>query len=413
MRNNKLLLALLSISIVLCASCNNNNNVVTTNNTTVSTFDNQTDLGITEEDAANSSELEIQASTNDFTEEDAANSSELEIQASTNDFTEEDAADSPEPETQASTNDFTEAEITSVDMYQESGDQIVNYETEESSVSDISDDYIKPSAIVFEMSFKEVLESSYSVEWAKCEGIVDKNDEETIYHFVVLDHICGEDIEKEFDLYVSNYTYCYIDNDGSYQSAVIEEGRNYIMPLYKQISIFWDNPIRYYLTAETLITTDDEGVITGAQTQGEKPDIDTKDVFEFKELINQSGIQCSQEQKDIGPKYSLSSDIDEVIKESDCVLCVEMTDILNDDVEDRTTYCCHVVDKYKVTTKMDDEIFIITTKNKAEVGQKYIVAVNNIGETNNFYIISSIDLSVYPVDAPEAQEIIDLAKDIF
>ncbi|HBI51791.1 MAG TPA: hypothetical protein DDX72_03305 [Ruminococcaceae bacterium] len=247
------------------------------------------------------------------------------------------------------------------------------------------------------LTFNEIITSSYSVVWAKCTGTVRENNGDTGYRFTLLENIAGGETEKNFLVFP-------YDN-----SVVIANGGEYIIPLYKTTSVFWDNPAHYLLTSGTIMTTDRSGNITDFRTWADKPEETIGSVKDMQDYIKKYGLVCSESEEDIGPAFTGSDSIEDVVSISDHVMDVEITEILIDFVEDRTTYKCRVNCVYKGADDVADEITITMPKGIAEVGQQYTVAVSRLSETGTSYVVTSLDKSVFPTGSAEAKKISALA----
>jgi len=248
------------------------------------------------------------------------------------------------------------------------------------------------------LTFNEIITSSYSVVWAKCTGTVRENNGDTGYRFTLLENIAGGETEKNFLVFPYD------------SSVVIANGGEYIIPLYKTTSVFWDNPAHYLLTSGTIMTTDRSGNITDFRTWADKPEETIGNVKDMQDYIKKYGLVCGESEEDIGPAFTGSDSIEDVVSISDHVMDVEITEILIDFVEDRTTYKCRVNCVYKGADDVADEITITMPKGIAEVGQQYTVAVSRLSETGTSYVVTSLDKSVFPTGSAEAKKISALAE---
>ena len=248
------------------------------------------------------------------------------------------------------------------------------------------------------LTFNEIITSSYSVVWAKCTGTVRENNGDTGYRFTLLENITGGETEKNFLVFPYD------------SSVVIANGGEYIIPLYKTTSVFWDNPAHYLLTSGTIMTTDRSGNITDFRTQADKPEETIGSVKDMQDYIKKYGLVCSESEEDIGPAFTRSDSIEDVVSISDHVMDVEITEILIDFVEDRTTYKCRVNCVYKGADDVADEITITMPKGIAEVGRQYTVAVSRLSETGTSYVVTSLDKSVFPTGSAGAKKIAALAE---
>lgn len=268
---------------------------------------------------------------------------------------------------------------------------------EEEAEADSAEFLIEAEACYEKMTFNEIVTSSYSVVWAKCTGTVRENNGDTGYRFTLLENITGGETEKNFLVFPYD------------SSVVIANGGEYIIPLYKTTSVFWDNPTHYLLTSGTIMTTDRSGNITDFRTQADKPAETIGSVKDMRDYVKKYGLVCSESEEDIGPAFTGSDSIEDVVSISDHVMDVEITEILIDFVEDRTTYKCRVNCVYKGADDVADEITITMPKGIAEVGQQYTVAVSRLSETGTSYVVTSLDKSVFPTGSAEAKKIAALA----
>ncbi len=268
---------------------------------------------------------------------------------------------------------------------------------EEEAEADSAEFLIEAEACYEKLTFNEIITSSYSVVWAKCTGTVRENNGDTGYRFTLLENITGGETEKNFLVFPYD------------SSVVIANGGEYIIPLYKTTSVFWDNPTHYLLTSGTIMTTDRSGNITDFRTQADKPEETIGSVKDMQDYIKKYGLVCSESEEDIGPAFTGSDSIEDVVSISDHVMDVEITEILIDFVEDRTTYKCRVNCVYKGADDVADEITITMPKGIAEVGQQYTVAVSRLSETGTSYVVTSLDKSVFPTGSAEAKKIAALA----
>ena len=271
-------------------------------------------------------------------------------------------------------------------------------EEEEEAEADSAKYLIEAEACYEKLTFNEIITSSYSVVWAKCTGTVRENNGDTGYRFTLLENIAGGETEKNFLVFPYD------------SSVVIANGGEYIIPLYKTTSVFWDNPTHYLLTSGTIMTTDRSGNITDFRTQSDKPAETVGSVKDMQDYIKKYGLVCSESEEDIGPAFTESDSIEDVVSISDHVMDVEITEILIDYVEDRTTYNCRVNCVYKGADDVADEITITMPKGIAEVGQQYTVAVSRLSETGTSYVVTSLDKSVFPTGSAEAKKISALAE---
>ena len=268
---------------------------------------------------------------------------------------------------------------------------------EEEAEADSAEFLIEAEACYEKLTFNEIITSSYSVVWAKCTGTVRESNGDTGYRFTLLENIAGGETEKNFLVFPYD------------SSVVIANGGEYIIPLYKTTSVFWDNPTHYLLTSGTIMTTDRSGNITDFRTQADKPAETVGSVKDMQDYIKKYGLVCSESEEDIGPAFTGSDSIEDVVSISDHVMDVEITEILIDFVEDRTTYKCRVNCVYKGADDVADEITITMPKGIAEVGQQYTVAVSRLSETGTSYVVTSLDKSVFPTGSAEAKKIAALA----
>lgn len=268
---------------------------------------------------------------------------------------------------------------------------------EEEAEADSAEFLIEAEACYEKLTFNEIITSSYSVVWAKCTGTVRESNGDTGYRFTLLENIAGGETEKNFLVFPYD------------SSVVIANGGEYIIPLYKTTSVFWDNPTHYLLTSGTIMTTDRSGNITDFRTQADKPAETVGSVKDMQDYIKKYGLVCSESEEDIGPAFTRSDSIEDVVSISDHVMDVEITEILIDFVEDRTTYKCRVNCVYKGADDVADEITITMPKGIAEVGQQYTVAVSRLSETGTSYVVTSLDKSVFPTGSAEAKKIAALA----
>lgn len=268
---------------------------------------------------------------------------------------------------------------------------------EEEAEADSAEFLIEAEACYEKLTFNEIITSSYSVVWAKCTGTVRESNGDTGYRFTLLENITGGETEKNFLVFPYD------------SSVVIANGGEYIIPLYKTTSVFWDNPTHYLLTSGTIMTTDRSGNITDFRTQADKPEETIGSVKDMQDYIKKYGLVCSESEEDIGPAFTGSDSIEDVVSISDHVMDVEITEILIDFVEDRTTYKCRVNCVYKGADDVADEITITMPKGIAEVGQQYTVAVSRLSETGTSYVVTSLDKSVFPTGSAEAKKIAALA----
>lgn len=312
------------------------------------------------------------------------------------------AAAPEEPETPGEVQSEEADELYSDDAY--FADEDADYDTaypeamEEEEEADSAEFLIEAEACYEKMTFNEIVTSSYSVVWAKCTGTVRENNGDTGYRFTLLENITGGETEKNFLVFPYD------------SSVVIANGGEYIIPLYKTTSVFWDNPAHYLLTSGTIMTTDRSGNITDFRTWADKPEETIGSVKDMQDYIKKYGLVCSESEEDIGPAFTGSDSIEDVVSISDHVMDVEITEILIDFVDDRTTYKCRVNCVYKGTDDVADEITITMPKGIAEVGRQYTAAVSRLSETGTSYVVTSLDKSVFPTGSAEAKKIAALAK---
>lgn len=93
-----------------------------------------------------------------------------------------------------------------------------------------------------------------------------------------------------------------------------------------------------------------------------------------------------------GTDYIKSDDIPTIIASSDYVLKVKLDEEVDEDIpKDRSNYNCTVVSVYKGDISPEDSTLIIFPKDSVTVGNEYIVALFDAGDTSSrrMFIFSS------------------------
>lgn len=301
--------------------------------------------------------------------------------------------------------------VSEAQMTAETTTEMSSSETEMTTeISDPEEDItveVGGEACYIQTSFDEVINACCSVAVLRCDEVLPEddglNDAKGAYVVTTEEILLGSDLPETFK--IRN-----IDDS----RLVLESGKRYVIPLEKFSSVFFDED-RYCISCRTVIYLDDDNNIERITSQESDIDIGggvrTKD--RLRQYFEDNDLQCTVK-KETG--FTTSDDITDVVNVSEYILEITVKEIDIDFVPDRTTYTVEVVKKYK--GKSDPvydrygRMFITMPKNAAEVGKNYIVLVNHLGEGSSIYVVSSLKLSVFPADSPEAMKVIDIVQGI-
>ncbi|MCR4779500.1 MAG: hypothetical protein K5876_00240 [Ruminiclostridium sp.] len=265
---------------------------------------------------------------------------------------------------------------------------------EDSSVSETTDIIAEPGG---NSGLEYLVGSSYAVIWAKCDRLLRSDDQDTVYGITCMETLAGSSIPRETELYVSGSPYIYEE------SPIKEEGY-FILPVVKKRAVFFDTD-RYYLASDIFFVTDENGTILSAGTGLRETETGFGNVDELKRYLSDNGLIPSQSDEDIGPRVTRTDDPEEAAREAEYIVEAEITDIDIDIAEDRTSYDCLVLHRYKGADDIAENIYVAMKKHQADVGEKYILLINRASTGSLLFYISSPDTSVWRSDSPQAQMI--------
>lgn len=253
------------------------------------------------------------------------------------------------------------------------------------------------------MSFDDVVKASYSIAVVRCDAVLPDvegmNDETGAYAVTTDEILLGNDLPENF-----------IIRNISSSDLILEEGECYVVFLGRSSSVFYDED-RYYIDCRTFMLLNDDGFIEKTMSQGSETDIGIYSLSELRQYFSDNNLHAKANE---GIKYTTSSDIKDVVNESEYVLEVKIKEIQIDFVPDRTTYTVEIINKYKYMNEITPDgignLTITVPKSLCAVGNNYVVLVNSLGSGSGSFVVSSRKLSVFPADSPEAQEIIEIVK---
>ncbi|MCM1334069.1 MAG: hypothetical protein NC084_08055 [Bacteroides sp.] len=262
-----------------------------------------------------------------------------------------------------------------------------------------------------QIDFEEAVARSYCVVRAECIGAVRQTPDKRVYAFRRVEVLNGGEMPETFSVTILEGDYSVEDSVGYVSTDIwYEAGTEYILPLRKSISVFYDEDA-YYPSGDAFIALDEGGAVAATFIQGRTIDEIADEVADdVRAYLDENALSCAEPEEEIGTPFIRSDDLDEIIAFSDYVLGVETTGYFQNFAEDRTTYECSVTEILKAENDNISNVYAALPKDSAEIGEKYLLLLKRSGPTSYVYVISSPSGSVYAADSDEAAAIRERLK---
>lgn len=262
------------------------------------------------------------------------------------------------------------------------------------------------------IGFEEAVARSWCVVRAECIGAVRQTREKRVYAFRWNEVLNGGEIPEIFSVTVLEGDYSVEDSSGYVSTDIwYEAGAEYILPLRKSTSVFYDEDA-YYPSGDAFLALGEDGAVAATFLQGRTIGaLADESADGVRAYLDENALNCAEPEEEVGTPFTRSDDIDEIIRCSDYIFEVETTGYFQNFAADRTTYECKVTEKIKAENDNISNVYAALPKDCAEIGEKYLLLLNRSGPTSYVYVVSSRNGSVYAADSPEAAAIREKLKE--
>lgn len=255
------------------------------------------------------------------------------------------------------------------------------------------------------ITFLEAIDASDCIAVAEYLSYEDK-DSYVIYTFQVKSTLRGVIGEDVIHIYTSKGVATVPEFGYTYETGqeIYEEGDQYVLILNKSDMLFYEYP-QYTVIADIFIPVD---AIESAEMYG-KPIAQLQGVTASTLSSSMAALSAQAEPVQKKPSYTTAEDLPTIIKESDFVLEVKVNGIMFEGVlHNGNTYFCEIQNVLKgdpVVTEANHTLFIVLMKDSVQVGETYVVMVNQVNEGSFVFTQSSLNSIIDP-DDEETMEII-------
>lgn len=254
------------------------------------------------------------------------------------------------------------------------------------------------------MTFTEVLEE---IDCAAVGKLVSyeshaQTDGYTEYTFEVTDVWRGE-AEDTIHVFSAAEMVSVEGTENSYETGnnIYSVGEEYVLIMSKLDSLFYEYP-HYGFYADVYIPVND----TSKSTIQGRPleEVSGLNISAIKTLIQNTNAKMSDSTQN-EQNYTTATDLPTILQETDLVLEVKVTELfVESEYANSNTYYCDVLNVLKggSVTKSEErgDIMITLMKGSVEIGETYVVLVNQVGEDSLIYTQSSTN-SVIPSNDTE------------
>lgn len=251
-------------------------------------------------------------------------------------------------------------------------------------------EYVQVESLQIPLTFSKAVALSDSIgiaEYIDCK----KNKESIEYRFKIIESLKGE-LEENINLFDYPRHVYVTENGWEYEvdSSVYETGKQYLLIMNKRESLFYDYP--HYLPV-TDVYIPMHAIETGRlQGKSISESYGIKNEAELRAAL--SSVPYEAEQKEVERKYTEAEDYETIIKESEYVLEIEVSSIIEEGKDNGDFYSCKVLNILKgekplVIEEGKEGLQIKFLKNRVQIGERYFVMINHVTETSYLYLQSA------------------------
>ena len=263
-------------------------------------------------------------------------------------------------------------------------------------------------AIAKYMTFEELIATSTDVIKGRCIEFEEYADHFE-YTFEVLERYAGEATGDPIRVYVPFRSITIAENNIAYRTTDVayQINKSYYLILERNIDVYaeYDRYINVggniYLPANEL----DHCSIYGQKLTAHSKNTDYTNeealLKHIKEILSQRSKADTRLYS--GVKYINSSDMAEILQQSDFVLKVKISaDKTGRGVEDRSTFECTVLSTLKGDVKESSTVSIVFPKNAAAIGETHIVALYELPNNTPRHFVFSSKSSLFDISQEAA-----------
>ncbi len=238
-------------------------------------------------------------------------------------------------------------------------------------------------------TIEQYIENSQNIFWGTCTNITERKDNHVGVIGFQIKRVLKGDYDPEFSDFMTSY------------SEAFTLGQEYLIFCNKEASVFSGSD--FY--GISLVLFDQNGKLVNEAIQ----ELTAKTVLEVNDYIGRyMNLHPATDDGRIRyGDYCRSENLIEIYNYSSYALLLKITDILDNQLDDRTTYSFSVSAEYKGHVK--DEEWLIAQKDSLHVGEEYLLLLNKPDATALFFIPSSRS-SIYAADSAEVLTIATLKK---
>ncbi len=263
------------------------------------------------------------------------------------------------------------------------------------------------------IDFDKAIAESYLIAEASLNDIERKNNE-MVYKFKINNIIKGNECDKDITVIdnISNVLVNAPNEQITYRSGAYDYkiGNDYILVLEKHISVYYDNDI-YIVVSDIFMPVEDDTIKPQMYYReykiNEQDTINKKDFLLYVDNLKLRKNDYDFDSMIYGTEYVKSSDIKDIVKNSQHIVKIKVNDMYVEGNTNRDTYYCEIIEEYKGEIKAFEQnenisdkkiIRIPFFKGTVSTGKEYIVMLNEINETSLIYVLSSKNSLYEPTD---------------
>ncbi len=273
----------------------------------------------------------------------------------------------------------------------------------------VQTEHIQIEYLEIPVTFSEVVALSDSIGIA--EYIDCKNNEESIeYRFKIIESLKGE-LEENINLFDYPRHISVTEDGREYvvESSVYEAGKQYLLIMNKDESLFYDYP-HYISVTEVYIPM--HAIETG-RLQGKSISESYGIKNETELMAALASVPAPAEQMELKKDYTEAEDYETIIEESEYVLEVEVSSLDSEINDNGDFYLCKVLNILKgekplIIEEGTEGLQIKFLKNRVEIGGRYFVTVNHVTDTSYLYLQSAKNGVIDADDVEKVGEIKDI-----
>jgi len=213
-------------------------------------------------------------------------------------------------------------------------------------------------------------------------------DEYNELEFKVNEVIYGYVPEKDIKVFQMN-----LQNRNVFDNHVYKETETYTLILERLDSLFYDHP-RYLFVSDVFIPISDKTAnifINGESIAATGHGVLSSDnVNQYLRNSGRSKPNHFHIRKDKDIPFTTATDLSEIIASSDYVMEITVIDmVVEGTIANSNTYSCDIANVLKGSTPTEKYIWVTFLKNSVNIGEKYIVILNRLGDDSLIYAQSS------------------------